>query len=251
MSGVRQVSWVLLLAACASGPPRNVRLADGPAPETVRLHARPDPEFHPGQPGLWPLGVAAPRDGLLFVPEVARTRRVPLLVMLHGAGGSAASIWSTVRNDAGERGVAVLVPESRRWSWDFVQGDFGADREFLDAALASTFRRVPVETDHVALGGFSAGATFALSLGPSNGDLFRWIFAFSPTGIEVSGRVGHPRFLVAHGTLDELVPIGMSSREIVPALRAAGDHVVYREFPVEHVVIPQAVHEAFSLLVEN
>lgn len=109
-----------------------------------------------------------------------------------------------------------------------------------------------VDPRHIALGGFSAGATFALSLGPSNGDLFGWIFAFSPTAIEVTGRVGHPRFLVAHGTADAVVPIGLTSRAIVPALRAAGDWVVYREFlGVEHVIPAEVVHEAFSLLVAD
>ena len=243
---------VLLLAGCASGPPPNVRIATAAPPDTARLRARPFPEFRPGQPGLGPLGLAAPRDGLVYVPDEARTRRVPLLVMLHGAGGSAARIWEAVRNDARERGVAVLLPESRRWSWDFLHGDFGADRAFLDTALAETFLRVPVDPAHVALGGFSAGATFSLSLGPSNGDLFGWIFAFSPTGMEVAGLVGHPRFLLAHGTLDELVPIGGSSRAIVPALRARGDWVVYREFAGgEHEIFPAAVHEAFTLLVSD
>jgi phospholipase/carboxylesterase len=171
--------------------------------------------------------------------------------MLHGAGSSPGRIWTAIRSDAEERGVAVLMPASRRWSWDFTWGDFGADRAFLDTALASAFHRVPVDAGRVALGGFSAGATFALSLGPSNGDLFRWILAFAPTGIEVAGRVGRPRFLVAHGTFDEIAPIGPTSRAIVPALRAAGDWVVYRELPVEHVVPAEAVHEAFSLLVSD
>ena len=222
------------------------------APETARLHARPDQAFRPGEPGLWPLGLGSTRDGLLYIPEVARTRRVPLLVMLHGSGGSPGHIWPTVKHDAEERSVAVLMPTSRLRSWDFVQGDFGVDRAFIDAALAATFLRVPVDPDHVALGGFSAGATFALSLGPSNGDLFEWIFAFSPTGLEVAGRVGHPRFLLAHGTMDEIVPVWGSSRQIVPALRAAGYWVVYREFPGgEHQVFPDAVHEAISLLVSD
>jgi len=143
------------------------------------------------------------------------------------------------------------MPDSRRWSWDYHLGDFGEDRRFIDAALAETFRSVPVDPGHVALGGFSAGATMALSLGTSNGDLFDWVFAFSPTGIAVTGEVGHPRFLVAHGIQDELVPIGSSSRAIVPALRSAGYEVVYRELPGEHVVFPDAVHEAFSLLVSD
>jgi len=249
---VRRVSLVLLLAGCTSALPKNVRLDPGPPPETARLHARPDPEFRPGQPGLWPLGLGLQRDGLLYVPRAALTRRVPLLVMLHGAGSSPARIWTTVQNDADERDVAVLMPASRESSWDFTQGDFGVDRAFIDAALASTFRRVPVDPAHVALGGFSAGATMALSLGPPNGDLFGLVFGFSPTAMFVYGRVGHPRFMVAHGTADTVVPIGLSSREIVPALRGAGDWVVYREFPGgEHEVFADAVHEAFALLVSD
>jgi phospholipase/carboxylesterase len=160
-------------------------------------------------------------------------------------------MWDAVRSDAEERQVAVLMPESRLWSWDFSHGDFGADRAFLDEALGETFRRVPVEPTRIALGGFSAGATFTLSIGPSNGDLFRWLFAFSPTGMEVAGRVGKPRFMLAHGTADSLVPIGQSSRAIVPALRAGGDWVVYREFPGDHEIFPEAVHEAFSLLLSD
>ena len=240
-----------MLTGCAGGPPPNVRIETGPAPETVRLHARPEPGFHPGEPGLRRLGLGSPRDGLLFIPEAARSRPVPLLVMLHGSGSSAARVWPTVRSDAEERGVAVLMPDCRGFSWDYHLGDFGEDRRFIDAALAETFRRVPVDAGHIALGGFSAGATMALSLGTSNGDLFGWVFAFSPTGIAVTGRVGHPQFLVAHGLQDELVPIASSSRAIVPALRSAGYRVVYRELPGDHVVFPDAVHEAFSLLVED
>jgi len=250
---VRWVPVVLLLAGCASGPPANVRIDPGPTPETARLHARPAPEFRPGQPGLWPIGAGTTRDGLLYVPEAARSRPVPLLVMLHGAGGSPEHLWDAIRRDAEERSVAVLMPASRQWTWDFRRpGNFGFDRAFIDAALASTFGRVPVDPTHVALGGFSAGATFALSLGPSNGDLFHWIFGFSPTGLEVWGPVGHPEFLIAHGTADSVVPIAPASRQIVPALRNAGYRVVYREFPGgDHEIFPEAVHEAFSLLVSD
>jgi len=90
----------------------------------------------------------------------------------------------------------------------------------------------------------------ALSLGPSNGDLFGWILAFSPVGIDVAGRVGNPKYFIAHGTLDELVNIGMSSRAIVPALRATGATVVYREFEGPHTVPDFALQEALTRALE-
>ena len=89
-----------------------------------------------------------------------------------------------------------------------------------------------------------------LSLGPSNGDLFGWILAFSPVGIDVAGWVGKPKFFIAHGTLDPVVNIGMSSRAIVPALRNAGASVVYREFEGPHVVPDFALQEGLTLALE-
>jgi len=249
----RRASLLVLgwMTCCAGGPPPNVRIDSGPSPEIVRLRARPQPVFRPGEPGLHPLQLGTGRDGLLYVPEAARSRRVALVVMLHGAGGSASSAWEVVRREAMDRQVAVLLPESRDWSWRFRGSDFGADGRFIDASLTMAFERVAVEPAQVALAGFSMGATLALSLGPPNGDLFSWIIAFAPTGIEAAGRTGHPRFFVAHGTVDEIALVDRTSRAIVPALRAAGDFVVYREFPAPHAVPEPAIEEAFSLLLSE
>lgn len=175
---------------------------------------------------------------------------VPLLVMLHGAGSSASNAWEVVRREAEDRGLAVLLPESRDWSWRFQHGEFDGDVRFIDAALEAAFDRVPVDPAHVILAGFSAGGLMALSLGPSNGDLFGWVLAFSPVGIDAAGRVGNPRYFIAHGTLDPVVAIGRSSRAIVPALRDSGASVVYREFAGSHEVPQDVLQQALTLALE-
>jgi phospholipase/carboxylesterase len=245
---------VVLLAlglGCATAPGPWVRLDPGPPPASARLTARPATVTTPLHPGLHPLGLSPDRDGLLYVPVAASQGPVPLLVMLHGAGSSARNAWEVVRREAEDRGLAVLLPESRGWSWEFKHGDFGDDLRFLDAALLCALGSVAVDPAHLVLAGFSAGGTMVLSLGPSNGDLFSWVLAFSPAGIDVAGAVGHPRFFIAHGTLDPVVPIGLSSRAIVPALRDRGASVVYREFEGPHVVPQFVLQQALTLALER
>jgi len=249
---MRRLLPTLLLwlgAGCTTSKPF-VRLDPGPPPDTARLTARPGTVATPLAPGLHPLGLSPGRDGLLFVPVAATKGPVPLLVWLHGAGSSAKNSWETVRHEAEDRGIAVVLPDSRESSWNFKHGDFGPDLQFINAALNLAFASVPVNPAHVILGGFSLGGLMALSLGPSNGDLFGWILAFSPVGMDVAGRVGNPRYFIAHGTRDPLVSIAGSSRAIVPVLREAGANVVYREFEGEHEVPDVVLQEALTRALE-
>jgi phospholipase/carboxylesterase len=78
----------------------------------------------------------------------------------------------------------------------------------------------------LAIGGFSDGASYALSLGISNGDLFTHVLAFSPGFMAPAGRTGSPHIFVSHGVL----PIDRCSRKIVPDLERGGCNVLYWEF---------------------
>jgi len=204
------------------------------------------------------LGLDARRDGVLFVPASAdslrqgsgQAERVPLLVLLHGAGGSGESVLRRIRAAAEEAGVAVLAPDSRESTWDAVHVAFGPDVAFIDRALARVFETLAVDPARVAIGGFSDGATYALSLGLVNGDLFQRVVAFSP-GFLVSGlRVGKPLVFISHGTSDEILPIDQTSRTIVPGLRERGYEVVFREFEGGHEV-PAAIAREGVAWVKN
>jgi phospholipase/carboxylesterase len=120
---------------------------------------------------------------------------------------------------------------------------------FLDRALARTFALGPVDPDRIAIGGFSDGASYALSLGLANGDLFRCVLAFSPGFSSPPSELGDPRVFVAHGIDDEVLPIDVCSRRIVPALQARGYAVEYDEFVGGHTVPDDVVERAIALLV--
>jgi predicted esterase len=171
------------------------------------------------------------------VPQGYRPEQpLPLAVMLHGAGGSAVHGLGLLQHLAESTPMLLLAPPARRSTWDIIYGSFGPDITFLDQALALTFERCAVDPARIALGGFSDGASYALSAGLMNGDLFTHIMAFSPGFMAPAIQVGEPRLYIAHGTEDEVLPIERCSRRIVPLLQGAGYDLRYREFAGPHIL---------------
>jgi hypothetical protein len=56
-----------------------------------------------------------------------------------------------------------------------------------------------VDPTRLAVGGFSDGTSYALSLGLTNGDLFSHVLAFSPGFAVPARRRGRPRLFLSHG----------------------------------------------------
>ncbi len=212
-----------------------------------RLRARPaaEPSGEAPPVGLRRLGLDARGDHLLYVPASYRLGHLaPLVVLLHGAGANSRDIMPYLRNLAGAAGLILFAPTSREYTWDVIVGGYGPDVEAIDRALEETFSRYAVNPGRIAVGGFSDGASYALSLGITNGDLFGHILAFSPGFMAPAAQVGSPRVFVSHGTHDTVLPIDRCSRRIVPELERAGYDVRYREFEGGHVVPPGIGREA-------
>ena len=167
------------------------------------------------------------------MPETGPYR---LVVMLHGAGGSARQGIDLLRGLAEEHRLLLVAPQSAAASWDVVHGGYGPDVRRLDQVLTQVLARYPVEG--MTIGGFSDGASYALSLGMTNGDLFDSVLAFSPGFTAPLVTHGSPRVFVSHGTGDRVLPVDRCSRALVPRLRDAGYDVTYEEFGGGHEVPP-------------
>ncbi len=251
-----------LLASCFVGGGCGAQ-GDSPPSRTAILKARPSAASTTvacghACPWIWVTRVTP----FFTLPANAGEDPLPLIVLFHGAGGSGERFLRRIAAAAEGLRIALLAPDSRGRTWDAVLGEqrslldivtghrqvqgFGLDVAFLDRALERVFQKVAVDPTRIAAGGFSDGATYALSLGLINGDLFRHIVAFSP-GFWVEGEPrGRPQIYVSHGRADEILPIDRCSRRIVPELEKRGYAVRYREFDGGHEVPEGIAREAIG-----
>ena len=201
-------------------------------------------------PGRHPLQLGDDRDGFVYVPKdyIAGTP-TPLLVMLHGAGNTALSVQYTLPL-ADEFKVIILAPDSRdERTWDGVLRSWGPDVDFLAEAFGQTASRYTIDRARVGVGGFSDGASYALSFGITFGDQFSRIISMSPGVMQPIAARGKPRIFISHGTSDPIMPIDDTSRKFVPKLKSLGYDVTYREYDGRHAPSPPIVREAFEWFV--
>ena len=155
-----------------------------------RLLARPGstPPGTAAEPGLRPLGLGRGRDGLVYVPaNLDPARPAPLVLALHGAGAEGRQMVRILSPLADAHGLILLAPDSRGVTWDVILDTYGPDVRLIDAALEQVFARHAVDPGRIAVSGFSDGASYALSLGLTNGTLLTHVLAFSP-GFTAPGR---------------------------------------------------------------
>jgi phospholipase/carboxylesterase len=217
------------------------------------LHARPSPVTRPALIGQQKLELGGKRDSYYYVPNhYDPAVPAPLVLLLHGAGGHAHHGLGLLQHLADDHGMILVAPASSAQTWDVIaRRAYGADLALIDQALAYVFAQCAVDSSHLAIGGFSDGASYALSLGLGNGDLFTHVIAFSPGFIGPVTPRGQPKIFISHGVDDQVLPIAPCSRRIVPQLRRAEYAVMYDEFEGGHTIPSEVAQFAVNWFMDK
>ncbi len=101
----------------------------------------------------------------------------------------------------------------------------------------------------MAFAGFSDGASYALSVGITNGDIASHVVAFSGGFMSIFTQNGSPKIFIAHGLIDAQLPIATSGRANAEKLTSAGYDVQYLEFNGVHAIQPVIVGMAVDFFL--
>jgi phospholipase/carboxylesterase len=209
-----------------------------------------EPLKGPLPPGRNRLGIAEERDAVLYVPEgLDPNAEIPLLLMFHGAGGFPEKVLPFLEEHAERNKFLLLAPHSMYPTWDIVIGGNGPDLERLHQALTAVTSHYRIDRNHLGFAGFSDGASYALSIGITNGDIASHVIAFSGGFMSIFMQEGAPKVFIAHGLIDEQLPIDSSGRANAGKLKAAGYDVQFVEFNGLHVIHPPVVSLAVDFFL--
>ncbi len=213
----------------------------------VRLRARPDKDVASVlKSGLSSLELRRKRDALVYNPASA-PEAAPFVLYLHGATGNEEQGIHRLSDLADEFGFVLLSPASENGTWDAIRSGYGSDMRHIDQAMSKVFAQRSINPHKMAVCGFSDGASLALGVGISNGDLFRNVIAFSPGFIPAgSQQNGSPRIFISHGTQDRILPIDICGRRLANELKQGGYSVKFREFDGPHAMPPEIAREALT-----
>ena len=238
---------LMLWAMAAAAIPASPATASGPALTAVA------PATPPGAPEKRSGVLTLAGGAYAYLPKGLTGAPAPVLVALHGAGGQAATMLESYRTDADAYGFILVLPQSKGQTWDMivdlqsrlgaemkVQPRYGRDLKALDAALADLFARVAVDPARVGIMGFSDGATYAVSVGTANPQLFRTIIAYSPGPAFATKFDPMQRIFISHAEEDPVLPYSVT-RGLVAKLRVKHMPLMFVPFHGGHEV-PKAIH---------
>jgi len=208
------------------------------------------PILPPLPAGKHHLGLVEERDTILIVPQgVEVGRPVPLLVMFHGASGSAEKVLPFVVEYAHKHKFLLMLPQSTYYTWDLTIGGHGPDLDRLGKALDLVSSRFTIDPARFALAGFSDGASYALSTGLTNGDLVSHVIVLSGGFMNVYLKIGKPRIFITHSPEDEQLNIRTSALKHYTELKKEGYDIHFELFSGRHTIHPPMVEKAMALFL--
>jgi phospholipase/carboxylesterase len=217
--------------------------------EAGRFSARPAQPTRELRPGEHVLADNDGRRTLLYLPPSYQPGTpTPFLLMFHGARGDGDRTLEQERAAADEHGVILLSASSRSGTWDGIRNGFTYDFETLDGHLKTAFDMCNVDTGRMAVGGFSDGASYGISLGLINGDLFSHVIAHSPGFIIANNWHGKPKVYISHGTADTVLPFDRCGKVIADRLEHEGYNPRFDVFDGGHTASPELRSAALAWL---
>jgi predicted esterase len=188
-----------------------------------------------------------PQRAALFTPdEIDPAQRYPLLTVLHGAGRQDEMLMRVYRDEAERRQALVLVARSFHMTWDLIalgmQGGAALaadapsarpDLDFLEYAYDLIYRRYPVDARRQGLVGYSDGASYALSVGLSNPQLFSAVMAWAAGFLALEKDIlepgtRRPAIFLEYGTHDEIFPYERVALPMKAQIEELGCAVTFR-----------------------
>lgn len=156
-----------------------------------------------------------PRHYVLVTPRSTPSNaKLPLVLVFHGDGGSAASFHRAYAFERGSGDAAILAyPEGLGSTWDLETRTGNRDVTFIARLLEDLASRLPVDTKRIFATGYSSGGFLSNLLACRMPDTFRAIASNAggaPYGLEESWTNGFPKcpaqkpvaMLALHGRRD-------------------------------------------------
>ena len=198
-----------------------------------------------------------------YLPKGLTGAPAPMLLVLHGAGGQASEMLEQYRDDADKHGIVLLIPNATKGTWDMIndlKGKLGAefnvtprygkDLKAIDDGLADLFTKVAIDPARVGVLGFSDGATYGLSIGTANPQLFRTVIAFSP-GPAFLGKIDPTqRIFISHSENDKVWPYS-TTRGHVARLRVKKADVMFESHDGGHTIPADVNDKAFAFFLKK
>jgi predicted esterase len=192
--------------------------------------------------------VPAPEQHGVRIVRVPGNPRAPLVVALHGRGGTPEHFLGPWRGDFEVAGPQGFLPVGNGYGW--FDWPAGLTQEELASRIIAAVDRLWPAIAEIAAGrkvivlGFSQGAVLAFALAARHPEAVAWAFPIAgtaPPQVLLADRAPAPVYAV-HGADDSVIDLSRA-RATVDAFKAHGGTIELRVFPGVDHAIPDPVRD--------